>query len=172
MIGAPGLPDDPRFSSNPGRTANRDKLKPILDLYPVTLKDIRIDEMDRKTDAPWPLVFDGATPDMEFLRLEESSSEAPFLSDWHEFFFGTATDDGKDLKVEVASPKPGQKAAEVTVKGVHLCCGACKKKASSLFSGSTVEFPGSGEIKISGNNLDKSEVLETLRKAGFNGTVQ
>jgi crotonobetainyl-CoA:carnitine CoA-transferase CaiB-like acyl-CoA transferase len=30
VIGAPGLPDDPRFSSNPGRTANRDKLKPLL----------------------------------------------------------------------------------------------------------------------------------------------
>jgi crotonobetainyl-CoA:carnitine CoA-transferase CaiB-like acyl-CoA transferase len=30
MIGAPELPDDPMFSSNPGRTANRDKLKPLL----------------------------------------------------------------------------------------------------------------------------------------------
>jgi crotonobetainyl-CoA:carnitine CoA-transferase CaiB-like acyl-CoA transferase len=30
VIGAPELPDDPRFSSNPGRTANRDKLKPLL----------------------------------------------------------------------------------------------------------------------------------------------
>jgi crotonobetainyl-CoA:carnitine CoA-transferase CaiB-like acyl-CoA transferase len=30
VIGAPGLPDDPMFSTNPGRTANRDKLKPLL----------------------------------------------------------------------------------------------------------------------------------------------
>jgi len=30
VIGAPELPDDPLFSSNPGRTANRDKLKPLL----------------------------------------------------------------------------------------------------------------------------------------------
>jgi crotonobetainyl-CoA:carnitine CoA-transferase CaiB-like acyl-CoA transferase len=30
MIGAPELPDDPMFSSNPGRTANRDKLRPLL----------------------------------------------------------------------------------------------------------------------------------------------
>ncbi|HEY7265422.1 MAG TPA: CoA transferase [Trebonia sp.] len=30
VIGAPELPDDPMFSSNPGRTANRDKLKPLL----------------------------------------------------------------------------------------------------------------------------------------------
>jgi crotonobetainyl-CoA:carnitine CoA-transferase CaiB-like acyl-CoA transferase len=30
VIGLPELPDDPRFSSNPGRTANRDELKPLL----------------------------------------------------------------------------------------------------------------------------------------------
>jgi hypothetical protein len=74
--------------------ANRDKLKPILDLYPVTLKDIRIDEMDRKSDLPWPLLFEAATPDMEFLKLEEGGAEGPppFLSDWREFFFGDSTD--------------------------------------------------------------------------------
>src|ERR1700742_494921 len=30
VIGAPELPDDPRFASNPGRTANRDILRPLL----------------------------------------------------------------------------------------------------------------------------------------------
>ena len=30
VIGAPELPDDPRFATNPGRTANRDMLKPLL----------------------------------------------------------------------------------------------------------------------------------------------
>jgi crotonobetainyl-CoA:carnitine CoA-transferase CaiB-like acyl-CoA transferase len=30
VIGAPELPDDPRFADNPGRTANRDVLKPLL----------------------------------------------------------------------------------------------------------------------------------------------
>jgi crotonobetainyl-CoA:carnitine CoA-transferase CaiB-like acyl-CoA transferase len=30
VIGAPELPEDPRFSTNPGRTANRDELKPLL----------------------------------------------------------------------------------------------------------------------------------------------
>jgi crotonobetainyl-CoA:carnitine CoA-transferase CaiB-like acyl-CoA transferase len=30
VIGAPELPDDPMFASNPGRTANRDKLRPLL----------------------------------------------------------------------------------------------------------------------------------------------
>ncbi len=30
VIGAPELPDDPRFADNPGRTANRDVLRPLL----------------------------------------------------------------------------------------------------------------------------------------------
>jgi len=30
VIGAPELPDDPMFATNPGRTANRDKLRPLL----------------------------------------------------------------------------------------------------------------------------------------------
>jgi crotonobetainyl-CoA:carnitine CoA-transferase CaiB-like acyl-CoA transferase len=30
VIGAPGLADDPLYSTNPGRTANRDKLRPLL----------------------------------------------------------------------------------------------------------------------------------------------
>jgi len=30
VLGAPELPDDPRFANNPGRTANRDALRPLL----------------------------------------------------------------------------------------------------------------------------------------------
>ncbi len=30
VLGAPELPDDPRFNSNPGRTANREALRPLL----------------------------------------------------------------------------------------------------------------------------------------------
>ena len=65
--------------------AEKEKLKPILDLYPVVLKDIRIEEMDRKPDSPKPLRFDGATPEMEFLRLDEDD-QLPFLKDWEQFF--------------------------------------------------------------------------------------
>ena len=68
--------------------ANKDKLKPILELYPVELKDIRIDEGDRKPDRPWPLSFEGATPEMEFLKLSDEVERGgqPFLSDWLEFW--------------------------------------------------------------------------------------
>jgi hypothetical protein len=71
--------------------SQKDKLKPILDLYPVVLSDIRITDFDRDTKEPWPLDFTGATPDMEFLKLDESE-ETKFLSDWDDFFYGK---DGK-----------------------------------------------------------------------------
>lgn len=84
--------------------AYKDKLKPILDLYPVLLKDIRIDELDRKPERPWPLVFSGATPEMEFLRLsdEVEHGTAPFLSDWQEFWVG-----GKDSQDKSGELKHG-----------------------------------------------------------------
>ncbi|MFZ9861550.1 MAG: hypothetical protein ACO3GX_10790 [Gemmataceae bacterium] len=69
--------------ARPGQ--ERERLKPVLDLYPVVLKDIRIEEMDRKADSPWPLRFDGATPDMEFLKLDEGEN-AQFLKDWEKYF--------------------------------------------------------------------------------------
>jgi hypothetical protein len=69
--------------------AYREKLKPMLDLYPVVLRDVRIDELDRTTTDPWPLNFEGANPELEFLKLEESETEVPkFLADWDAFFYG------------------------------------------------------------------------------------
>jgi hypothetical protein len=69
----------------------KEKLKPILDLYPVVLKDVRIEDLDRSTSDPWPLNLSGATPEMEFLKLDEDK-EAKFLADWDEFFYGQAKD--------------------------------------------------------------------------------
>jgi hypothetical protein len=68
--------------------SSKDKLKPILDLYPVQLRDIRIDDLDRTTTDPWPLDFSGATPDMEFLKMAEGEDAGPFLSEWDTFFYG------------------------------------------------------------------------------------
>ena len=79
--------------ARPKRTNNPERLRPILDLYPVKLADIRIEEMDRSAVEPFALTFDGATPEMEFLKLDEGSGEkgAPaFLDDWKEFFYGAA----------------------------------------------------------------------------------
>jgi hypothetical protein len=76
--------------ARPGSYKNQ--LKPVLDLLPVVLRDVRIDDLDRSTAEPWPLNFEGATPDLEFLKLDESEGEHKFLQDWEEFFYGPKGD--------------------------------------------------------------------------------
>jgi hypothetical protein len=73
-----------------GLNVAADKIKPILDLYPVFLEDSRVQSVgiERPTTDPWRLNFPGATSEMEFLKLDEDSKEP--LSGWEEFFTGAA----------------------------------------------------------------------------------
>jgi RNA polymerase sigma factor (sigma-70 family) len=64
------------------------KLKPLLDLLPVRLKDSREKETTRDTSEPWSLDFPNTEP---FLDLDEKSKDP--LSGWSEFFFGKKRDD-------------------------------------------------------------------------------
>lgn len=122
----------------------------------------------------------GAKPDREtrtvsFTAKDNKAASAGVKALLDAGFFGTATEDGKALKVDVATPKKGDKANEVTVKAVHVCCKICQKEITGLFKDNKVEFAGTAplrEVKISGKDLEKSAVMETLRKAGFNGTAQ
>ena len=60
----------------------------------------------------------------------------------------------------------------MTVKGAHICCGACKNAATKLFTGSKVEFPGTNTIKVTGTDLNAADVIDTLHKAGFGGKIE
>src|SRR5262249_53995781 len=75
-----------------GGGAERQKLKPILDIYPVILRDVRLQELDRESKEPWRLNFPGATPDMEYLWLEDKPTDkdakAQFQDVWEKFFAG------------------------------------------------------------------------------------
>src|SRR5215510_3444635 len=48
-------------------------------------------------------------------------------------FFGTATCDDKEVKLEVATIKSGDKADKVSVQKVHVCCGQCQKAIKGIF---------------------------------------
>jgi copper chaperone CopZ len=88
-------------------------------------------------------------------------------------YFGAATDDGKEVKLDAG--KAEGKADAVTVKGVHVCCPMCQKAIDGLFKDAKVSYTGkeaSKEVKISGKGLEKAKVLETLQKAGFTGKVE
>jgi hypothetical protein len=130
------------------------KLKPILDLYPVILTDVRITNFDRDTRDPWPLDFTGATPDMEYLKLDESG-ETKFLSDWEAFFYGA---DGKKGGTSVRgfySYYPVEKAKTTSVVVARFTDPRSKLKDNSLqpylvttspSSNRRVVWLGSGEI--------------------------
>lgn len=64
------------------------RLKPLLDLFPVVPGDnvLQSGPIRRSTKQPWRLHFPGATPDMEFLKLDDDSKE--MLSGWRDFFEG------------------------------------------------------------------------------------
>jgi hypothetical protein len=90
-------------------------------------------------------------------------------------FFGKATEGGKELKIDAPTPKKGDKANVVTVKDVHVCCGACTNAINGIFKDAKVTYEGKGPqktVRIEGNDLDRAEVLETLRNKGFNGSVE
>jgi hypothetical protein len=74
-----------RPTNMPG--SERQKLSALLELYPVLLKDPRVTDIDRDTRDPYRLNFPGASPDMEFLRIDETKDK-PQLQGWEEFFMG------------------------------------------------------------------------------------
>ncbi len=73
------------------REEDPDRFKPILDLLPVVLGDRR-EYTERQTDNPFALDFEGATPEMEFLKLDEEMDESKFKEDWRKFFYGAGLD--------------------------------------------------------------------------------
>jgi len=107
------------------------KLKPILDLYPVVLSDVRISDFDRDTREPWPLDFSGATPDMEFLKLDEDEG-AKFLADWDAFFYGEDGQKGGPVLRGFYNYYPVEKAKTSAVVVARFADPAGKLKDGSL----------------------------------------
>ncbi len=109
---------------------------------------------------------------VSFKAKDEKAAEAGIKALLDGGFFGAAKLDGKEIKAEAPLPKKGEKADEVVVKGVHVCCNACKTAIGKLFKDVKIDYVGDEvqkDVKISGKGLDKAEVLETLRKEGLNG---
>jgi hypothetical protein len=68
----------------------------------------------------------------------------------------------------------GMKTNEVTVLGVHACCGQCNTAIKALFKDAQVTITGKGpqkDLRITGKDLDPAQVLNTLQEAGFTGKV-
>lgn len=91
-----------------------DRFKPILDLLPVVLADRRAD-VERKAEDPWALDFEGASPEMEFLKLDEELDETKFKEDWQAFFYGTGKDRTEKPQRGFYSFYPVQRAKQGSV---------------------------------------------------------
>jgi mercuric ion binding protein len=88
-------------------------------------------------------------------------------------FYGTAIVGGKERRLKIEAPKG--KVNSVTVNDVHVCCNSCRKAIQKLFTGATITYDGKGtqrNVTIAADNLEPAAVLETLRNAGFNGTIR
>ncbi len=155
------------------------KLKPILDLYPVVLSDVRISDFDRDTKEAWPLDFTGATPDMEFLKLEEGE-EAKFLADWDTFFYGPDGKKGSPVVRGFYNYYPVEKAKSSAVVVARFPDPAGKLKDGSLqpyivtsspSSNRRVVWLGSGEMwRLRSYNVSYHERfwMKLLRYAASN----
>jgi copper chaperone CopZ len=129
----------------------------------------------KKVDGVSDIKADIQTKVVTFTAKDDKAARAGFMALVDGGFFGGATEGGKEIKLEMDVVKKGNKADVVTVKGVHVCCGACQKAINSIFKDSKVSFEGPGPqrtVRIEGKDLDRAEVLETLHKTGFNGTVE
>ena len=95
-----------------------------------------------KVDGISDVKGDRTNKKLTFTAKDEAAAKAARTALSDAGFFGTVKLDGKELAAEAAGTKKTEKAAEVTVKNAHICCGACKTAATKLFKDSKVEFPG------------------------------
>jgi hypothetical protein len=107
-----------------------------------------------------------------FTTRDDKTTAAALTALANAGFLGAAADDGKEVKIDLPTPKKGETVDSVTVTGVHLCCPNCQATCGNLFPDDKVEFLDKNTLQVNGKGLDKWAVLEELRKAGFNGTVK
>jgi copper chaperone CopZ len=128
-----------------------------------------------KVDGISDVKCDQKAKTVTFTSKDAKGTEAGIKALLAAGYYGKVTDDGKGVAVETPAPKKGDKADEITVKDIHICCGQCERAITALFKDAKVTFSGTGsqkDIKLSGKGLEKAAVLETLQKAGFTGRVE
>lgn len=137
------------------RSTNYEKVRPLVELFPVVLDDSRVQGvggMDQPTTEPHRLKFLGATAEMEFLKLDEDKAEA--LAGWEEFFTGKPPAEAKDAPVvrgffsyyPVKDKKPNATVI-ATFAGSGIGSGADQPcLVAAPFKRGKVVYLGSGEV--------------------------
>ncbi len=132
-----------------------------------------ITDILKKVDGVNHAAADKSKGVISFTTKDDKTTTAGITALLDGGFIGAASDDGKAVKPELTTPKAGDKADAVTVTNTHVCCPKCQAAIKgTLPAGAEAEFPDKTTVKITGKDLDKAEILESLRKAGFNGKVE
>ena len=129
-----------------------------------------------KVDGVSDVVPDPKTKTVSFTATDEKAAKAGIKALIDGGFFGSATCDGKEAKIDVPAVKKGDKAEKVAVKNVHVCCGQCQTAIKKIFKDATVTFTDpkgpQRTVTIEGADLYRGEVIDALKKAGFYGSVE
>jgi copper chaperone CopZ len=126
-----------------------------------------------KVDGLSDVTVDQKTKTVTFTAKDKKAAEKAVAAMFEGGFAGTAKFDDAALKAPTTKLSDS-KTAEITVKGVHACCGQCHTALKKLFEGAEVKIDGSGaqrDITIKGDGLSPAGVLKKLNDTGFNGTI-
>jgi mercuric ion binding protein len=110
---------------------------------------------------------------VSFTAKDKKAAEAAVAALYKGGFAGEGNFGDDKVGGKVAKKTDG-KVDTVTVKDVHACCGQCNKAIKALFPDAKVAIEGPGpqkDVTIAGTGLNVGEVIDALRKGGFNGKV-
>lgn len=127
-----------------------------------------------KVDGITQIKIDTKNKTIDFTAKDAKAAKAGVMALVDGGYYGTATGNGKEIKINTPAAAAG-KAASVTVKDVHVCCGSCKNAIKKLFPDAKISYKGSGPqltVTIQGKDLDRATVIDSLHKTGFSGTIE
>jgi len=119
---------------------------------------------------------DQNTKTIRFAAADDKAAEAGIQALAKHGFFGQAKHAGKKLAFPANGAKKGEKANQIVLHGVHLCCGACvtgaKKSLENVAGLSAIEVDrAAGKITLKGAGIETTKALEALNAGGFFATV-
>src|SRR5262245_6431924 len=93
----------------------------------------------KNVDGVSDVAPDQKTRTVSFTAKDDKAAEAGLQALISHGFFGACTHDGKALQPKLPEVK-SDKADEVIVKDVHVCCKACMNAISKLFKDANVTY--------------------------------
>lgn len=120
---------------------------------------------------------DQNTKTIRFQAADDKVAQAAIQALAKHGFFGQAKHAGKKLEFPSTGVKKGDKANQIVLYNVHLCCGACvtgaKKSLENVGGLSAIEVDrAGGKITLKGAGIDTVKALDALNAGGFYASLK